>query len=134
MIPHAPDPLQAPAPTTTRASSTLPAHIQTLLATALPCPRCGVIDRPALGPGAGMHYARLRCQHCQCFLRWVSQYADAERLARRQQGQRHAMATKPPTAPQLAYLRGLGDTGPPPANRQEASERIDAWLKKGQAS
>jgi hypothetical protein len=77
-----------------------------------------------------MHYARLRCQHCQCFLRWVSQYADAERLARRQQWQRDAMATKPPTAPQLSYLKALGDTGPPPANRAEASARIDA-LRRG---
>ena len=31
---------------------------------------------------------------------------------------------------QLAYLRALGDGGPPPANRAEASQRIDV-LRQG---
>jgi len=63
-------------------------------------------------------------------LQWVSQYSDEERLARQQQARREAMAGKPPTAGQLGYLRGLGDTGPPPANMAEASERIDALRKQ----
>jgi hypothetical protein len=44
------------------------------------------------------------------------------------------MRTKPPTAPQLAYLKALGDTGPAPANRLEAYDRIDQLRKKGGAA
>ena len=40
---------------TTRALSTL---------ASLPCPRCGTIDQPSIGPGKGPHRARARCRHC----------------------------------------------------------------------
>jgi hypothetical protein len=121
MIPDKHHPTQA-----LPAAESLPDHIRQALATERPCGRCCTIDRPALGHGAGVHYARLLCQHCGCFLQWMSQYSDQERLARRQQGQRAAMAGLPPTAPQLAYLQVLGDQGPAPADRAEAAERIDA--------
>jgi hypothetical protein len=122
MLPRAQQLEQTPTP--------LPPHVQQALATDRPCPRCGTIDAPALGPGTTQHYARLLCRHCQCFLQWVSQYSDAERLARRQQARREVMAQKPPTAPQLAYLKALGDTAPTPANMVEASDRIDALRRK----
>jgi len=40
------------------------------------------------------------------------------------------MAQKPPSQLQLAYLQALGDAGPPPANMAEASERIDALVRR----
>src|SRR2546423_13618923 len=116
MLSQSDQPQQAPTP--------LPLHVQHMLATTRACPRCGTIDLPALGPGAGQHWRRLCCRHCQCFLQWLSQYSDEERLARQRQRQREVMATKPPTEGQLGFLKGLGDSGPPPANRAEASERI----------
>lgn len=41
---------------------------------------------------------------------------------------REAMARKPATESQLAYLKQLGHDGPAPANREEASRWIDALL------
>ena len=38
---------------------------------ALPCPACGVIEVPQLGPGTGPHVASLRCSACQHFLKWA---------------------------------------------------------------
>jgi len=43
-----------------------------------PCPQCGAIDRPALGPGSGPHHASARCRHCGAFLRWLSQYTPGD--------------------------------------------------------
>jgi hypothetical protein len=108
----------------------LPPHVQQALATTRPCPRCGAIDTPSLGPGTAVHYARLLCQHCGCFLLWISRYSAEEQCARREQARREAMAKKLPTASQLGYLAALGDTGPPPANMLEASDRIEA-LRRG---
>ena len=39
---------------------------------AVPCPHCGVIDRPLLSPGTGPHAIRASCPHCGKFLRWIS--------------------------------------------------------------
>lgn len=90
-----------------------------------PGPRCWVIDTPALGPGSGPHTASARCAHCGRFLQWLSTRFPADRQARRQQ----AMAQKPPSSMQLAFLRSLGDAGPPLANMAEASTRIDARVR-----
>lgn len=92
---------------------------------ALPCPQCGAIDTPAIGPGNGPHAFRTECRHCRSFLWWVSKYTPAERQARRQQ----AMAHRSPSKKQLAYLRHLGDTGPEPSTMAEASLRIDALVR-----
>ena len=54
--------------------------------------------------------------------------SEARRLAARAE----AMARKPPTPPQLSYLKALGHIGPPPANMLVASQRIDSLIKKGQ--
>jgi hypothetical protein len=105
-------------------------HIQIALATERPCPRCGCLDVPSLGPGSGQHYARLRCRHCDCWLQWLSRHPAEERCARREQARLQAMAQKPPSEGQLGYLEGLGYSGPRPASMAEASERIDA-LRKG---
>jgi hypothetical protein len=95
-----------------------------------PCPTCGVIDTPAIGPGSGPHYASARCASCRQFLGWVSRYPPAERQARRQQARLQAMAQKPPSQGQLDYLKALGDAGPPPANMAEASERIETLKRR----
>ena len=97
----------------------------------VPCPRCSVIDIPGVGPGSGPHTASTLCRHCGRFLQWISTKTLAERRVRRQQAQLQAMAQKPPSQLQLAYLVALGnDPGSPPANMAEASARIDA-LKRG---
>jgi len=93
-----------------------------------PCPRCGVIDTPTLGPGNGPHAFRAQCRHCGAHLRWVSQYPPAERQARREQARQQAMAHRPPSQKQLAYLRRLGDSGPEPSTMAEASIRIGALV------
>ena len=108
-------------------------HAPTTSTVSAACPRCGVIDRPQVGPGNGPHAFRAQCRHCGHFLQWLSKFPLAARQARRQQAHKQAMATKPPTAHQLDYLQALGDSGPPPASRREASERIDA-LKRGRVA
>ena len=111
---------------------TLETPDQAQLATPIACPRCGTIDRPAVGPGSGQHFASARCRHCGYF-RWLSQYSPAERHARRKQARLQAMVGKPPSQAQLTYLQALGDSGPPPANMAEASARIDS-LKHGRVA
>jgi hypothetical protein len=92
------------------------------------CPKCGVVDTPQLGPGAGPHVARWLCRHCGTFLRWASRFPSSEHTARREAARLQAMAQRPPSPRQLAYLRALGDDGAPPANMREASGRIDALV------
>ena len=100
----------------------------------LPCPRCGAIDTPAVGPGSGQHFAAARCRHCGVFLKWLSQYSPAERHTRRQQARLQAMAQRPPSPLQLVYLVALGDDpASPPAHMAEASARIDI-LKRGRVA
>lgn len=100
--------------------------------TDIPCPRCGTIDTPTIDPGNGPHAFRALCKHCGAFLSWVSQYTPAERQQQRQQGRQEAMAQRPPSEKQLAYLQALGDDGPAPGNMSEASQRIDA-LRRARA-
>ena len=99
----------------------------------LPCPKCGVIAKPAIGPGNGPHPFRASCRHCGQFIQWVSTLPPAEREARRQHFRREAMAQKPPSPLQLSCLAAMGDKGPPPANMAEASERIET-LKRGEVA
>ena len=94
-------------------------------AQAVPCPRCGVIDRPTLSAGTGPHAIKASCSSCGRFLRWVSILAPAERLAHRRQARLSAMQQHPPSAVQLAFLLALGDTQAAPQTMAEASERID---------
>jgi hypothetical protein len=63
-------------------------------------------------------------------MQWISRYAPAEQARRHEQGKRDAMARLPPTTPQLAYLKALGDGQPAPANRAEASARIDHLIQQ----
>jgi hypothetical protein len=84
-------------------------------------PRCGAIDAPALGSGAGPHAASTRCRHCGRFLRWLSTRTPSERQARRQQGRQQVMTARPPSAAQLAYLTALGDVSPVPSTMAETS-------------
>jgi hypothetical protein len=93
------------------------------------CPQCGVIDPPVVGPGSGPHTASLRCGHCQHFRCWLSTKTPAERQQARQQ----AMAARPPTAAQLAYLVSLGDQDASPESAWDASQRIDA-LQRGEGA
>ena len=97
---------------------------------ALACPRCGTIDTPTLGPGAGSHWKSARCRHCNAWLSWVSRYTPVEREARRQAARAEAMARKPPTVPQLSYLTALGYTGPTPATMLAASHCIESLTRK----
>ena len=93
-----------------------------------PCPRCGVIDTPALGPGSGPHTASARWAPCSCFLQWTSTRPPEERQARREQARQQAMAARPSSQAPLASLQALGDVDPVPASLWEASERIDALV------
>jgi hypothetical protein len=93
------------------------------------CPRCGAIDTPTQGPGSGPHTASALCRHCGHFLQWLSTRALGDRQARRQQGRLEAMASKPASPVQIAYLTTLGDDGPVPGSMLEASERIDTRVR-----
>ena len=95
------------------------------------CRRCGAIDTPLVGPGSGQHYAAARCRHCGCFIQWLSQYTPQERAQRQAQARHAALAQRPPSELQLAYLQGLGDRGPTPATMAEASARIDGLKRQG---
>lgn len=106
-------------------------HAPTTSTVSAACPRCGVIDRPQVGPGNGPHAFRASCQHCGCFISWLSTVPRAARQARRQQARLQAMAQKPASPLQRAYLQALRDSGPPPASMREASERIDALKGEG---
>lgn len=101
-------------------------HVPTTSAVSAACPRCGVIDRPTIGPGNGPHPFRAACRHCGHFLGWRSKVPQADRQARRQQALKQAMATKPPSESQLSYLAALGYSGPQPNTMAEASAKIDA--------
>ena len=96
------------------------------------CLRCGTIDHPTIGPGAGLHWRSARCRHCGAFIRWLSHYPPAERQTRHQAARAEAMARQPPSQLQLAYLAALGDSGPPPTTMLEASQRIDSLARKVQ--
>ena len=92
----------------------------------LPCPKCGVIAKPAIGPGNGPHAFRANCSSCGNFIQWMSKYTPAERDARRQRYRQQALEARPPSPAQLYVLQILRDPQPPPANMHEASQRIAA--------
>jgi hypothetical protein len=92
------------------------------------CPHCGVIDQPQLGPGLPPHAFRASCRHCGHFIAWVSRYTPSERTRRREAWRLKAMAGKPPTVAQLAYLRALGVPEPLPVDRAEAAVLIGTVL------
>lgn len=95
------------------------------------CHHCGVLAIPRVTRGTGPHAFRANCPHCGKFLRWVSRYSHEERVHRREQFRREALAQLLPTPKQLAYLLTLGYTGDMPANREAASAAIDRLLQGG---
>ena len=101
------------------------------------CLRCGVIDVPRIGPGSGPHAARLSCDHCGAFLRWLPRPRTAEERAEKdtKSGLRRSacIRQKPPTSQQIQYLQRLGYRGPRPANRLAASDLIAGLVSKGRA-
>jgi hypothetical protein len=62
-------------------------------------------------------------------MQWISTSTPEERARRQTQARLEAMQTLAPTVLQLDYLRALGDTQPQPANRAEASRRIEQLTK-----
>ena len=58
----------------------------------------------------------------------VSKRSPAEKAAQRDAAKTAAMSSKPPTAPQLAYLHALGDRQAPPGTMLEAAARISALV------
>jgi hypothetical protein len=96
----------------------------------LVCRRCGAQTIPRLSPGTGPHALKANCPDCGAFMQWLSKYTPEERARRQAQARLEVMAKLKPTGAQLAYLSALGDRGPRPANRAEASGRIDALRKK----
>ena len=87
----------------------------------LVCRRCGVEDRPVLGPGSGQHTASALCRHCGCHLKWLSTKSEEQREAQHQKARQYA----PASPAQLAFLKALGFTGTPPRSIEEASLRIE---------
>ena len=100
----------------------------------LACRRCGALTIPRVTPGSGPHALKANCPECGSFMQWLSKHTPEERARRHAQARLDAMGKLAPTALQLAYLTTLGDRNPPPANRAEASQRIDQLkAKKGVA-
>jgi hypothetical protein len=91
----------------------------------LVCRTCGAVTTPRITPETGPYDLKSNCPYCGAFLKWLSRLTPEERARRQAQARLDAMAQLAPTAPQLAYLQALGDTRPAPANRAEASQRID---------
>jgi hypothetical protein len=87
----------------------------------LVCRRCGVEDRPVLGPGSGQHTASALCRHCGCHLKWLSTKSPEQREAQREKARKYG----PASPAQLAFLKALGFTGNPPQSVEEASVLIE---------
>src|SRR5215813_3533504 len=85
----------------------LPAHANEPLV----CRRCGAITTPLITPGSGPHAFRANCPECGGFMKWLSRLTPEERAHRQELARHAAMAQLAPTAPQLAYLQTLGDSG-----------------------
>lgn len=97
----------------------------------LTCTACGVMAPPILADAAWPHWRKAACAGCGRFLKFVSKYTPEEREERRQQFRAEAMAHKPPSQAQLHWLQALGHTGAAPATMADASQRIDALVRKG---
>jgi hypothetical protein len=123
---------------TTQGSPVTPAPdaVPTYASEPLACRRCGAITIPKITPGTGPHALKANCPDCGSFMQWLSKHSPEERARRQAQARLAAMVHLEPTAPQLAYLKALGDQGTPPANRADASARIDQLLvqRRGQSS
>src|SRR5262245_51247429 len=91
---------------------------------AIICKKCGTIDLPLVSAGTGPHALKPSCGACGTPIHVLSARSPEEKAARREAARHAAMASLPPTAPQLAYLRALGDSEAPPATMAEASKRI----------
>jgi hypothetical protein len=63
-------------------------------------------------------------------MQWMGKHTPEERARRQAQARLEAMSQLAPTDLQLQYLRALGDDQPAPANRAEASRRIDQLKKQ----
>lgn len=90
-----------------------------------PCRRCGSVGPHPVSAGTGPHWMKATCVDCGGFVQWISRYSLAARLKRQTQARQTAMARRPPSALQLAYLTKLGYTGPPPASMADASAAIE---------
>jgi len=88
------------------------------------CRRCGVIAQHIVAPGCGPHALQLRCEACNAHIKWLSTRSPEERARRAHEHRRVAMANKPPTERQLAYLQTLGHNGSELASMLEAFELI----------
>jgi hypothetical protein len=121
-------PLPAPVRSAPVNNDTLPS---VYVPDSMTCRRCGVIAAPVVGPGSGPHIARALCSACGTFIDWLSRYSPEEKHARRRLAGWRAMMQRAPSAPQLAYLKALGDRQPLPTTMAEACARIDA-LRKGE--
>jgi hypothetical protein len=99
----------------------LPPHTQVPLR----CRHCGALGVPVVTPGTGQHAYRADCASCGAYIQFISQYTPEERARRRQQA---PMKRQPATPDQLHYLGVLGDRGPLPASKLEASQRIDSLI------
>jgi hypothetical protein len=120
---HAAHPVSAVKAATGAGRTGLPPHTRTPLR----CRQCGVVDVPRVTPGTGMHAYRADCARCGAFVQFLSQHSPEERARRRQQA---AMQRQPATEAQLHYLAILGDRGPQPSTKWEASQRIAQLLSQ----
>jgi hypothetical protein len=89
-----------------------------------------VLDIPIVTPGTGQHAYRASCAHCHAYIQWLSHHDPAEQARRRAQAKQAVMQAQAPTADQLHYLDVLGDHGPLPAHKWEASRRIDELIRR----
>ena len=92
----------------------------------VPCRRCGSLGPHREERGTGPHRAKLVCQDCGTFVKWLATHPPAVRAARKRHYQLAHMASLPVTPAQQAFLWELGQTGEAPTNRAAASVRIEA--------
>jgi hypothetical protein len=100
----------------------------TVFVSTIACRKCGVIGLPVIATGVGPHKFKGSRGSCGKFAIWISDRSPQEKAARSEASRTAAMASKPPSRPQLDYLRALGDEQTPPATMLEAAERISALV------
>ncbi len=81
------------------------------------CRRYGIIATHCQRPGTHPHHARLLCEACGVFIRWLPK-------------PREFKGELPLTAKQLVYLKALEYADAIPKTRLQASGLIDALLKR----